>query len=82
MVSPAAPSVCRPLLVLNIEGLPRKLVAKHLAAREPFVGLCTQRCSIEIELADLLEPGPELLQVLVVLFEFGIGELARRALGF
>ena len=77
MRRPLRPSVSGRVLGLSIEDLLCELVEKHGAARKPAFGLRAQRRVVEVELSYLLEPGPELLQVLVVLFEFGIGELRR-----
>jgi len=55
-------------------------VEQSLAGMQPLRSLLRQRCTIKIELPDLLQPALELLQVGVLFLEFGVGKFVDRDL--
>jgi len=66
--------------VLGNDLRPRVGVEKLLAAVQPPRGLFGQRCTIEVEFADLLEPALKLFEVGILLLKLGVSELLDRDL--
>jgi hypothetical protein len=61
---------------LRLENPLRERIEERFALREALLGLCGKRSPVKVELANLLKPACELLQILVVLLQFRKGKFA------
>jgi hypothetical protein len=71
-------SAWRAQVIPGVKDLLGKSLEKRLALRQPLARLRCKGSAMEIELADLLKPARELLQILLVLLEFRKSQLAGR----